>query len=106
MARAFIPNPDNLPIINHKSEVKTENNASNLEWCDANYNCHYGTAIDRKAKKLSKWVIKLSKDNEILHFYSSTKQAAKETGLFATSIAACCRGKHEHTGGYKWVYAS
>jgi hypothetical protein len=33
VAVAFIPNPDNLPIINHKDENKLNNNADNLEWC-------------------------------------------------------------------------
>lgn len=33
VAEAFIPNPDNLPMINHKDENKQNNNAKNLEWC-------------------------------------------------------------------------
>lgn len=35
VAEAFIPNPDNLPEVNHKDEDKTNNQADNLAWCSA-----------------------------------------------------------------------
>lgn len=47
VAEAFIPNPDNLPEVNHKDENKFNNNVTNLEWCDRKYNINYGTAIQR-----------------------------------------------------------
>lgn len=50
VAQAFIPNPDNLPMVNHKDEDKSNCMVDNLEWCDAKYNSTYGTVRERAAK--------------------------------------------------------
>ena len=52
VARAFIPNPNNLPMINHKNEIKNDNRVENLEWCTAQYNISYGSRPERISQKL------------------------------------------------------
>ena len=41
VAETFLSNHDNLPQVNHKDNDRTNNNASNLEWCTASYNSKY-----------------------------------------------------------------
>lgn len=48
VATAFVPNPNNYPIVNHKDENKTNNNIGNLEWCDKSYNAKYGNATAKR----------------------------------------------------------
>ena len=48
VAQAFLPNPDNLPEVNHKDEDKSNNKVNNLEWCDRSYNMNYGTVQQRR----------------------------------------------------------
>lgn len=50
IAESFIPNPDNLPIVNHKDENKLNFSIDNLEWCTYEYNNNYGTAKERARK--------------------------------------------------------
>jgi len=103
VAQAFLDNPLNLPLVNHKDEIKTNNYVDNLEYCTHQYNCLYGTKMSRISKALSKPVIGVNiLTNEIISFDSAT-HASKYDFSFS-DIGACCNGKRKQHKGYKWYY--
>ena len=52
VAQTFIPNPDNLPQVNHKDEVKSNNCVENLEWCTQQYNLNYNGVLKRRSQRM------------------------------------------------------
>lgn len=104
VAEHFIPNPDNLPQVNHKNEIKTDNRVENLEWCDAKYNANYGSCQQRRAGKLAKQVLQYTLDGEFVAEYPSASDANRKTGYNFSKIAACCRNDRKTAYGYKWRY--
>ena len=80
VAQAFIPNPDNLPQVNHKDEDKTNNRVDNLEFCDAKYNLSYGTARirERDTKMKNGWWTGLNKKEYRKKYYEENKDKIKK----------------------------
>lgn len=122
VASAFIPNPNNLPQVNHKDENKQNNHADNLEWCDSAYNVNYGTANNRRVEtiKNSGWqsehMEKLHAKNripvlmihpltgDVLKRYKCGQEAAIENNINKSSIYQVCKRIRKTAGGYIWRY--
>lgn len=54
VAETFIPNPSNCPVVNHKDNIKDNNDVSNLEWVTISYNTKHGYHIGASVSKASK----------------------------------------------------
>lgn len=94
VARAFIPNPNNLPQINHKDECKTNNHVDNLEWCTCKYNINYGTYIERQRnfQQRNTPVLMFDLNGNFEKEFISTREAAREMNTNHSLICHCCDG--------------
>ena len=102
IAKTFIPNPDNLPQINHIDGNKTNNNISNLEWCTQSYNIRHGINSGLyKTRPIIQY-----KDNVEVGRYKSCYEAERITGIKNQYIWKCLHGKLNSTNGFKWKYES
>ena len=110
IAETFIPNEENLPEINHIDENPANNAFTNLEWCTHEYNCNYGSRIDRQRKsmingKLSRAVIATLPDGSVER-YPSQAEASRQLKCSQGRISDACKGiiKTYHHGR-RWAYA-
>ena len=114
VAEAFLQNPQNKPQVNHKDENPENNTVDNLEWVASKENCNYGTRSERiskatkNRKDLSKPVVQMDKEDNILEIFISMKEATRKTGLYDINIGRVCRklGYRHTAGGYKWRWAT
>lgn len=108
VAKAFVPNPNNLPMVNHKDEDKTNNRADNLEWCDCSYNLTYGTAKERQTQAMQ-WYHDLTKKpvlqydiyGNFIKEYSSLHSAMD---IYGRAISQCVKGRCKSAYGFQWKY--
>lgn len=117
IALAFLPNPDNLPYVNHKNSVRNDNRLGNLEWISASGNVrHYfdsqigrANKTKRQATPICKSVLQIDKDTkEVIAQFASIIEAERQTGIALSCISHCCNGKknRETAGGFMWGFAS
>lgn len=110
IASCFIPNPQNLPCINHKDENKTNNCVENLEWCTHEYNNNYGLHNKKVGKslknhpKLSKTVLQFTKGGKFVKEWCSAMEIQRVLGFDNSTISKCCRGVEKSSYGFLWRY--
>ena len=105
VAITYLPNPDNLPQVNHKDENKLNNSAENLEWCTQKYNNNYGTCKERGSETQRREFLQMDMDGNVIKRWKGFKKIQKELGYQRKLIYLCCVGKRESYMGYKWCYA-
>ena len=120
VACTFIPNPLNLPQVNHIDENPRNNNVDNLEWCTAKYNMNYGNGakmrhanIDyskpiykvmarKNGKTVSIPVTMYDKSGNALKSFESANEASRQTGISQCNILRVAHGDRKTAGGYIW----
>lgn len=108
VATAFLDNPDNLPIINHKDENKLNNSVDNLEWCTFEYNNSYGkmeNALDGYLDKIRIACDIYDKNGSLVASCKSAREAAKLLNVWAGCVyyamdGVCKNGKERTCAGY------
>lgn len=119
VAKAFIPNPENKPEVNHKDENKLNNHANNLMWATSRENANWGTRNKRIAEYVKANPVKLNgkivfktkrikqidpKTNKVISVYNSVSEASRLNNFHQGNISSCLTGNRNFASGYKWEY--
>lgn len=104
VAKYFIPNPNNLPEVNHKDGNKLNPCYTNLEWCTRSDNVKhaYNTGLTKSPN--ARETLQILNGNIVARFVS-TRQASINTKINQAHIIEACNKQRKSAGGYEWRYA-
>lgn len=104
VAEAFIPNPSNLPQVNHRDFDRANNAANNLEWCTAGENTSYSERAGRLHHE-SKRIIR--SDGEVFESIAAAAQAMNiDPSTISVALNTTAQRKSKRTaGGYTFEFA-
>lgn len=102
VAIAFLPNPENLPQINHIDGNKRNNVVSNLEWCDAKHNIRHAFSTGLHVTPSGDKNHKFDKGRKVILngvLYNSVAQASRDSKIPRTTLSAELRHKRKNKFG-------
>lgn len=102
VAMAFIPNPNNLPQVNHKDRNTSNNHMGNLEWCDARYNLEYSDCLNKAREGWRMPADQYTKDWVFIKHWHSMREAELSLGLHRGGISLAIRNPQRSCGGFRW----
>lgn len=109
VAKYYLPNPNNLPEVNHKKGIKTDNRSIMLEWSTSSDNAKHKFALGLqtppwkgktgKDHPLSRPVIQYGMNSEFIKKWDCLADIYRAFGFDMSAISACCSKRKRFVNG-------